>query len=312
MRRGPTTPSTPEQRPLPNSGRSLRVPPAQSVPATPPRSTLLDAVNHSKRHLNPLQDPLLYHKSKVLGTYFPATGKLILNPTISSPHALVTSFFRHACAAEGGVTLPGNGTPVESFILGKGPARTKEADFSLGVRETIAGLVGSFTPSRPTLIMEFSNIVRCVIFVRIKEGPRAPHDQEDSGSASSTMGMYRLKEASFFQNQVLTAQWAGELSAYAEIWRMNMATGKAEEQYHMELLPRPEYLPVLPLRREDLGLSPVIEGKTDELSLDMSPGAGVRADGKTTHGILAVGKYTRPSSYVLSTRGFSTSWLLVT
>ncbi|KAF8437316.1 hypothetical protein BGX38DRAFT_1274143 [Terfezia claveryi] len=160
---------------------------------------------------------------------------------------------------EGGVTLPGDGTPMESFLPGKGAPRTKEADFSLGIKETLPGFIGVFTPSRPVLVMECGvsernrdlsadamqwlqrsgNIVRCVILVRIQEGPRTAFVQEnsDSDSDSSNMAKYQLKEASFFQNQELTAQWAGELSAYAEIWRMNMEVERAEQQCHLS---RPE------------------------------------------------------------------------
>lgn len=244
------------------------------------------------------------------GTYYPATRKLILKPMISPPHALVTSFFRKLptilrrqgfitddeedmlVQLEGGVTLPGDGTPMESFLPGKGAPRTKEADFSLGIKETLPGFIGLFTPSRPVLVMECGvsernrdlssdakqwlqrsgNIVRCVILVRIQEGPRTAFVQEnsDSDSDSSNMAKYQLKEASFFQNQELTAQWAGELSAYAEIWRMNMEVERAEQQCHL-LLPRTGELPMLPLRRGDLGLSPAMEGDQDEILLNMYP-----------------------------------------
>ena len=249
---------------------------------------------------------------------------------ISPPHALVTSFFRKLLTVlrreglitdeeedmivplDGGVTLPGKGTPLESFLPGKGAPRTKEADFSLGIQEAIPGLIGTFTPSRPMFVMECSvsqserdlyadakqwlhrseNIVRCVILVKIKEGPRTPQGNEDSDSDSdsSTMAKYQLKEENFFQDQALTAQWAGELSAWVEIWRMNVATGQAEVQHHhvsfpfpfavevcltcmgwKELLPRSTLPPVLSLRREDLGLPPAGEGQIDELLVDMSP-----------------------------------------
>ena len=246
---------------------------------------------------------------------------------ISPPHALVTSFFRKLptilrrqglitdeeediiVQLDGGVTLPGKGTPAESFLSGKGAPRTKEADFSLGIQEAIPGLIGTFTPSRPVFVMECSvsererdlyadakqwlhrseNIVRCVILVKIKEGPTTPQSREDSDSDSSTMARYQLKEGNFFQNQALTAQWAGELSAWVEIWRMNVATGQAEVQHHhvsfpfplaaeacltcmgwKELLPRPALPPILPLKREDLGLPPAREGQEDELPVDMS------------------------------------------
>jgi len=187
------------------------------------------------------------------GTYYPTLRKLLLKPMISPPHASVTSFFRRLPAIllrhdfitsaeedtlvqfDAGVNLPGDGTPAESFLGGKGAARTKEPDFALGVMESVPGLQGAFMPSRPKFVLECAvsererelaadakqwlqrsgNQVRCVVLVNIQEGPRGPvvHTESDSDSDASDMAAYQLKEASFFRDLALTAQWASALSA---------------------------------------------------------------------------------------------------
>jgi len=225
--------------------------------------------------------------------------ELLLSSQITSAE------FRDLVNVAHSVGLPAHGSPP---IVGKKvPARSKEADWAIGVRVG----VHQGQPDIPTLVMECgvsqkeSDLgldarqwlcrsdkrgVRCVVLVKILEGPKVLHmDQRDSDTPSysdpdgphhdttqdglaaydsdeSTMSLYEHVKARFVASTTLTAAWAGEISAWIEVWRMD-----SNADLHMEN--RITLLPVqavadLVLRRSDFGLSS-IEGHKNELRVPL-------------------------------------------
>lgn len=136
--------------------------------------------------------------------------------------------------------------------------------------------------------------VKCVVLVKILEGPKlqgmGPGSQHDinhncetdtdcdnadgpevlSGhdSDDSTMVLYKHVEAQFVASPGLTAVWAGEFTAWIEVWRMD-SNGAIKLEDRITLLPVVPSVELV-LRRSDFGL-PSQEGQQNELRVPLEP-----------------------------------------
>ena len=286
--------------------------------------------------------------SESRSTYIPSTEHLLLHPMPTPPHGFVVAFFqeirtelllssqitsaefRDLVHVAHSVGLPARGSPP---IIGKKvPARSKEADWAIGLRVG----VHKGQPDIPTLVMECgvsqkesdlgldarqwllrsdNRGMRCVVLVKILEGPKMQylgqsesdmprdsdtddpdHDntQDDLAaydSDESTISLYEHIKARFVASTALTAAWAGEITAWIEVWRIDSNTGLKMED-RITLLPVQAGAELV-LRRGDFGL-PTKQGEKNELRVPLEQlGRDLERDARTG---LAYARWVRKRS----------------
>ena len=215
---------------------------------------------------------------------------------------LTSAECRQLVHVEHAIGLPARRCPP---ISGKKvPARCKEADWAIGVRvgahqgqpevpsmvmecgvsqkESDLGL-----DAKQWLLRSDNQWVRCVVLVKVLEGPKSldmeqsdgdtPPDSHTDGpdntqddldaydSDESTVSLYQHVKEQFQASPSLTAQWAGQLKAWIEVWRMVSNHPKMESRITL--------VPVEPgaelvLQRSDFGL-PSKQGQQNELRVSL-------------------------------------------